>query len=296
MAAAGYWRLIVSGALPGAINMALDEAVLEAVCRGKSAPTIRFYQWRQPTLSLGYAQSAVRSVNLEFCRQHGISLVRRITGGRSVLHDCELTYAVISPDKNAVFPGGIQANYQVIAGVMQKALGTFGIAAALASGREHRALLGAGDYRRNVCFHAPSLHELTVSGCKIAGSAQTRRQGCFLQHGSLPLKMDLKMLAGALNPSGKSFEMEGESALADSVGWVNRFAGCPVSADDLRQAFTVALGELWGVTLRKEDFCHQELERASTLERYKYLSEAWTFERQAPASVCRPDYPTGERR
>lgn len=260
--------------------MAIDEALLESVCLGRSLPVLRCYQWQCPSLSFGYFQSLARAVNLDFCRRRGLVLVRRLTGGRCVLHDRELTYAVISPEKRPVFPGGIQGNYAAIAAVLQKCLRRFGINARLASGRE-RPADEPGDFRRNVCFHAPSLHELTFAGCKITGSAQVRRCGCFLQHGSLPLEMDLELLAGALNPGGFPGGVGRGAELAASVGWINRFAPSPVTVDGLRETLTRAVEELWGVKLGEEGVSAQEMERARELEQQKYSSDAWTCERLA---------------
>ena len=270
------WRLIVSGALPGSLNMALDEVLLEAVRQGRCPPLVRFYQWQRPTLSLGYAQSAARAVNGGFCQEKGIAVVRRITGGRSVLHHRELTYAVVSPEKNAIFPGGIQNNYRMIAAVLGHALRRFGIPAVLASGRG-RVPVDTDDFRHHICFHAPSIHELTVAGRKVAGSAQTRRQGCFLQHGSLPLEMDLELLGGALGTTASHKEAFPE--LADSIGWINRFAAKPVAADDLREAIEEAIAALWQVRLEREAVTAAEMAQAVDLQRSKYENDAWTFGR-----------------
>ena len=94
---ANFWRLIRSGYLPGAMNMALDDALLRAVADGSSPPVLRFYRWQPATLTLGYAQSAVEGVDINVCAAAGIDVVRRPTGGRAVFHDREVTYAVIAP-------------------------------------------------------------------------------------------------------------------------------------------------------------------------------------------------------
>src|SRR5512137_1406754 len=96
MAERQVWRLIRSGALPGAMNMALDDALLHAVADGASPPILRLYRWRPATLTVGYAQSLDAGVDLEACRAAGVEVIRRPTGGRAVLHDREVTYAVIA--------------------------------------------------------------------------------------------------------------------------------------------------------------------------------------------------------
>ncbi len=75
------------------MNIALDESVMIHCARGDSPPTLRFYRWDRPTLTLGYFQKTHGEVNLEACEQQGVAVVRRLTGGRAVLHDRELTTA-----------------------------------------------------------------------------------------------------------------------------------------------------------------------------------------------------------
>jgi lipoate-protein ligase A len=91
------WRLIEDGAAPGAWNMAVDDALLEAARRNEAPPTLRLYRWSRPTLSLGRHQDPCRGIDHEFRRSRGIDLVRRPTGGRAVLHDDEVTYSIVLP-------------------------------------------------------------------------------------------------------------------------------------------------------------------------------------------------------
>jgi len=77
------------------MNMAIDEAIMIAHRKGLVPPTIRFYQWSPPTVSLGYFQDLKKEVDIDICRKSGINIVRRPTGGKAVLHDQELTYSFI---------------------------------------------------------------------------------------------------------------------------------------------------------------------------------------------------------
>src|SRR5438270_12358260 len=90
------WRLLLDTSAAGAWNMAVDEVLLDGVAAGATPPTLRFYQWAPPCLSLGYFQP-FDVVNLEGCRRLGVEVVRRPTGGRAILHDRELTYSVALP-------------------------------------------------------------------------------------------------------------------------------------------------------------------------------------------------------
>ncbi|HPS79927.1 MAG TPA: hypothetical protein PLS53_17350, partial [Thermoanaerobaculaceae bacterium] len=107
------WRLIVDGAQRGAWNMAVDEALVEAVDRGDSPPVLRFYRWEPACLSLGFAQP-FGAADAEFCAANGVDLVRRPTGGRAVLHHLEQTYCVLARLNERPFTADLQAAYQGI--------------------------------------------------------------------------------------------------------------------------------------------------------------------------------------
>lgn len=235
MAEQANWRLIRSGYLPGADNMALDDALLHAVANGTSPPILRLYRWQPATLTLGYAQSAVDGVDLAACRAAGIAVVRRPTGGRAVFHDQEVTYAVIAP-VGGLFGGSVAASYQMIAGVLQKALCTFGLPAELVPGKPR------GQVGRAVCFTAPAQYELLIDGCKVAGCAQKRRGNAFLQHGSIPLELDLDLLQ-QLMPATSDETSEGRFR---TIGWLNRFSARELAIDEVEDAlvehFAAALG------------------------------------------------------
>ena len=121
------WRRIVSGPLGGAANMALDEALFRSVQAGISPPVLRLYRWQPATVTLGYAQRGEAQVNWAACRSLGIDVVRRLTGGRAVLHDREVTYAVIASDRQELFGGRVLDNYRVSAHLLQHCLEQLGL-------------------------------------------------------------------------------------------------------------------------------------------------------------------------
>jgi lipoyl(octanoyl) transferase len=249
------WRLIRTEPLPGAINMAIDEALLQSVAKRNSAPVLRLYRWSPPTLTLGYGQKTQGSVDFQACRELGIEVVRRSTGGRAVLHENEVTYAVASPDCTKTFPGGILENYRVIAGVLQEMLQSFGIEVHLASGRERR-----GEGETSVCFCVPSVHELVYRGCKMTGSAQRRCAGAFLQHGSIPVDLDLERLCRALGESGASPQRRQE-ALLNKVGWLNRFLPVPVTPDQVEERLIATFARRLEITFEPSELTEAEWER-----------------------------------
>lgn len=223
--------------------MALDAALFESVASGSSLPVLRIYRWSPPTVTIGYGQRLDGAVDLDLARRLGLDVVRRPTGGRAVLHDVEVTYAVIAPDGGA-FPGDILGNYRVIAEVLREALRGLGVEAELVSRRAPPDRSDAG--RSSVCFTAPSSYELVVQGRKIAGSAQKRSHGAFLQHGSIPVEMDLERLFAVLEPDPSSSAEVGARRLSRSVGWLNRYAPRALTVSEveakLLRSFELHLG------------------------------------------------------
>ena len=260
------WRLIRSGPLPGAMNMALDDALLQTVAAGLSPPVLRLYRWQPATLTLGYAQGVTDGVDLDACAAAGVAVVRRPTGGRAVLHDREVTYALIAP-VGAPFGTTVAASYRVVAGLLRDALCRCGLPAELVAGQSR------GRPGRAVCFTAPAQYELTIAGCKVAGCAQKRRGRAFLQHGSIPLEIDLDRL-NRLMPLAP-----GETA-ADrfaAIGWLQRFAGQPLSLDAMEAAVIDAFAAGLGIRFQADQPSAAEEQLACRLRDARYGSRAWTL-------------------
>jgi lipoate-protein ligase A len=189
------WSLILDDALDGADNMTIDAELLNSVEHSEDPKTVvRFYRWRRPTVSLGRNQKIETAVDQDFCAKHSIDVVHRPTGGRAVLHDDELTYAVASND-SASFGDTIYANYKSVSEALCDGFNQLGVPAVLAPETRKAAMEYTG--ADLPCFISPSRYELTVQGRKIVGSAQRRLRRGFLQHGSMPIGCDREMLARA---------------------------------------------------------------------------------------------------
>src|SRR2546428_5233893 len=201
------WELIIDGTLDGAANMAVDAALLGEVERFPGARTVvRFYGWRRPTISLGRNQKVENAVDVDYCRANGIDVVHRPTGGRAVLHDDELTYAVISND-SSFFGDTIYGNYKRVSEALCLGYTRLGVPAVLAPDtRKTTPVSNGGD---PPCFLSPARYELVVGGRKIVGSAQRRVRRSFLQHGSMPITCNREVLARATRlTDGSSLEQE----------------------------------------------------------------------------------------
>ncbi len=193
------WRLIDSGPGEASFNMALDQAIAESVIKKRSLPTLRFYSWNGPSVSLGYFQG-LKEIEIEFCRRHNIPVVKRPTGGRAILHTVELTYSFCSPYNGIFNSKGLYETYRAISLCFVEALRRLGLPVLMEEKRRAR-------YGHNpLCFMSTSYGEVSLFGIKILGSAQRRFKEGFLQQGSLPYFIDRELMKGVfrITPEGLS--------------------------------------------------------------------------------------------
>jgi lipoate-protein ligase A len=234
------WRYLDTGPAPGADNMAMDEKLLAEALRGSAVPVLRFYTWDPPAVSLGRFQDEASSVNLAACRKHGFDIVRRITGGRAVLHWRELTYSVISPSDNSLFPNDVLGTYKVLAAGLLAGFVRLGIPAEMVSPPGDRAAMVNRTAKEPACFSSPSWYEILVNGRKIVGSAQRRLAGAFLQHGSILIDYD-PLLEAEVIPGG---------GLESAVTSIGREVGRNIPLDEVKSAFRIGFSKALGVTIR----------------------------------------------
>lgn len=183
------FRIIDTGFNNGFFNMALDETVMDSVRNGKTLPTIRFYQWSPLCVSLGYFQR-LNEINVNNCRKLGINIVRRMTGGKAVLHNKELTYSFIAPQ--SFLPRSIIESYKIIATPILNTLEQLGLKVSLIDEK-------IGEGSSSFCFFEHSYYEINVNNKKIVGSAQARIKDVLLQHGSIMLDYSPEIFAHIFN-------------------------------------------------------------------------------------------------
>ena len=268
------WRRIVSGPLTGAANMAIDEVLFRAVQAGNSPPVLRLYRWQPATVTLGYGQRGGRQVNFSACEKLGVDVVRRLTGGRAVLHAEEVTYAVIAPE-NDIFTSNILGNYRLISEALKNCLQQLGLPVKMVSGRHEYK--GESAAEQSACFTAPSFFELSCHGLKICGSAQKREAGCFLQHGSLPVNLDPAFLFEALNCETDLNPEQGARLLEKQVGWINRWLEQSLNIEQVETQLINSFTRCFDVHFEESKLSAEEITLAQELERRKYANIDWTM-------------------
>jgi lipoate-protein ligase A len=187
------WRLLITKPTDGVMNMAIDEAIIASAASGESLPTLRFFDWSPPCLSLGHAQD-VEDVDLSRLESLGYGIVRRPTGGKAILHIDEITYSIVTRQDDPRVEGGIVESYRRLSEGLMRGLELMDLIVT----RPHRSPRPVRSDENPICFEVPSNYEITVSGKKLIGSAQARKQGMVLQHGSLPLAGDIARICDVL--------------------------------------------------------------------------------------------------
>jgi lipoate-protein ligase A len=241
-----------------ALNMGVDEAIMNAVAEGRSPPTLRFYMWEPTAVSIGYFQGLELEVDLEECRKRGVDVVRRITGGGAVYHDRdkELTYSVIVKESSGLLPKDILGSYRAVCEGLIKGMEGLGVKA---------------EFR--------PLNDLVVNGRKISGNAQTRRQGCILQHGTILMGVDVESMFSVLKVPDEKLRGKMVECVKASVTSLQQVLGemplPTVLADTLEEGMRFTLsGQFNKGILTKEE--QADAERIAS---ERYSNQAWTRKR-----------------
>lgn len=243
------WRLIEATTGSAALNMAMDEAISQSVKAKESLPTIRFYKWLPSAVSIGYFQNLNDEVDATLCKQLGIDIVRRRTGGGAVYHDKdgEITYSVIAPE--SILPKGITESYQEICGWIVKALAKLGIIAEF-----------------------KPINDIITNGKKISGNAQTRRNGILLQHGTVLHKLDIATMFSLLKVPKEKISDKFISDVKQRVTSVTDINPA-ISEEKLRKALADAFAE--GKEIEFGTATDKERAAAEKLARERYSSDEW---------------------
>ncbi|MEO8493563.1 MAG: biotin/lipoate A/B protein ligase family protein [Planctomycetota bacterium] len=239
-------RLIVDEPARGSWNMAVDEVLLRwAGQEGGSA--LRFYQWVEPTLSLGYFQQ------IESRREHppssSLPVVRRATGGGAIVHDRELTYSFVTPIRNR-FSSAAQEFVTQFHTLLIATLEKYDVVATLcgeaATEQQSEPFL---------CFQRRNSLDVLVGDAKVVGSAQRRHLGALLQHGSILLA---------------------RSPHAEALPGLAELTGAPISPSKLLQDWSQRLGRHFGFDFAPSSLSAAEASLAIDIERDRFAHARWT--------------------
>jgi len=246
------WRLLKLEVNDAFTNMAIDEAIVTARIKGLVPNTLRFYQWKPSAVSVGRFQAVSNEIQIENCRQKGVDIVRRITGGGTVYHDSqgEITYSVIANELDFGTTDVFQAYNTICNGLIEAA-----------------KILGVNaDFNPGDPKNCPNV---AIQGKKISGSAQFHKGGVLLQHGTFLLETDLeKMFTFLQIPWAKLTSIKNEF-------------GKRVSTEEAYRALVKGFEKALNVQLREEALTPYEQKLAQKLRRDKFLTEKWNLRGKA---------------
>jgi lipoate-protein ligase A len=259
------FRLLVTEPLDGAFNMALDEALLRGRLSGAAPPTLRFFAWRPPTVSLGYGQALDHRIDVGAAAALGIGLVRRPTGGSAILHegpDLELTYSVAARAGDFEGAEDLLETYRWIGAALVAGINRLGAPAAMVPVQPSDPAA-----MPTFCFARTGSYELEVGGRKVVGSAQRRQGPGFLQHGTV-------MLGAAPGRLRRVFPTE-----RDPLGGMTTLEavlGRRPSFEETLTALADGFRAAHGLDLAAGGLAEEEMELAERLVRDKYGTDRWT--------------------
>jgi lipoate-protein ligase A len=258
-------RIIIDGARDPQYNMAIDEAILN-LRQEFEFNTLRIYMWIPSGVTIGRNQN-IDAVKLNEIKLLGYKLVRRPTGGGALLHpqDYEITYSVVLAEKHPISKLGLEESASAIAKGIVNALKILGI--------KEVSIKGPGEnVKHNICYLRKGSSDVILYGKKVSGSAQFRKNGLLLQHGTVLLKFDPQTWLKVINiPSEKLNELlNNVSGIYDLIGKVS----LKELINALIDGFTEALGEK---DVFKSSLTSEEIETASTLLTNKYSNDKWNI-------------------
>lgn len=250
------WRLLQTGYDSASSNMAIDNAILIANSKGRVPPTVRFYGWVPPAISIGYFQSLTDEVDIDVCKRLGVGYVRRITGGGAVYHEKEVTYSIVVPESHPEIPKNIIQSYGRICGAVIRGLGFMGI---------------ESDY-------AP-INDIVAGGRKISGNAQTRKAGTVLQHGTVLMDVDVDKMFSLLKVPNEKIKDKLIADVKQRVTSIRHMVGKDVSFEEVTSAMMRGFEEEFHVELVEGSLCEEELSLAKEFEKECFSTDKWNFKR-----------------
>lgn len=245
------WRLLLTGPNDAFTNMAIDEAIAK-LHSPLSAPTIRFYSWNPPAISIGYFQGLREEVDTTKCRGLGVDVVRRITGGGAVFHDRELTYSFVCSEESGIVPKNILESYKKICNSLVLGFGHMGLQAGFVP-----------------------LNDIVVNGKKISGNAQTRRGKNILQHGTILMEVDVEKMFSLLFVPNEKLKGKLIEDVKQRVTSIENELGRKVSFNEVAAAMKKGFEENFGTALVDGQLTAKEKELAGRIREERFSRDSW---------------------
>ena len=247
------WRVLKSREDKGAMQMAIDEAILTARSKNQVPNTLRFFTWKPVAVTIGFFQSLEQEIDVKKTSELGIDIIRRYTGGGAVLHDKELTYSMTLSEKDV--PQDIIESYKKICAGIVNGLKSIGIDSAFSP-----------------------INDIIVNGKKISGNAQTRRSGVVLQHGTILLDVDAKKMFSVLKVPDEKIRDKSIKNVEERVTSLKKeLGGRDITLKDLEKALTAGFEQVFDVKFAEGELTLGEIKTAERLYKEKYSTREWCY-------------------
>lgn len=268
------WSFLDTGSHNAFFNMAVDEVLLSRMNVQNVRPVLRFYAWSRPSITIGYFQKVVDEFDLQGCAARGWDVVRRLTGGRAVFHDQELTYSILLPRSAPGAAGSVLESYRTLSGGLLAGLRLLGLDAELVSLHAgHKRYRRVGE-RSPHCFDSPSWYEITVAGKKLVGSAQRRMPYGILQQGSIPISTSgHEKFYEVLRESSDKKRGETGVGMTSITACLEGFREIELLKESLIRGFQQALK----IDFQQTELTPEERLQAERLGRDRYRSREWNW-------------------
>lgn len=264
------WNVLSSGHLDAATNMAIDESLLKWHSEGRILPTIRFYGWKRPSLTIGHFQNVHKTIDFKGVEKHQCDFVRRLTGGSAVLHDNEITYSIIVSEDHPKIPSSVNEAYYTLSQGLLVGYRILGIDVDFAPYTKQRL-----KDRSAVCFESPAIYEMVVEGKKISGNAQTRKDGVLLQHGSIPMSFDADMLFDLFQFPSERVRVRQRNAFFKKTISINEATTRIHTYEMLQPAFLKGFQKSLNISTEPMELTKEQNEYIEYLVNTKYNTNAW---------------------
>jgi len=272
----------------GADQMALDDAIFKEYEAEESPEfpiTLRFYSFKPAAVTFGYFQKH-STLNNDFIKNNNFEIIRRITGGRAVLHYKDLTYSVIVHKSSGFYTDSVLENYKYVAEAILCGLSKLRI-----TGEVHPSVRGqsetAGKPSSAICFDSPSFLEIKVNNKKFCGSAQNKTASCFLQHGTIFFEFDPKLHYLCMTPPETLKYMDEEmiednaKKLKESVCSIDEIppleSGAHIDFTKLAEALGNGFSEIFAKPLVKSGLSKKEEAKFKELKETRYNTPKWNI-------------------
>ena len=242
------WRFIDSHLVDGPTSQAIDEAIFEARLREEVSNTLHLYRRKPAAVSIGRYQRIENVVNLEYCKERGIDIIRRMSGGGTIFTDSNcLEYSIIVDQGHPKIPRDLEGSFNVIC---------TGIVISLNS--------------LNIDASYKPINDVLVKGRKISGSAQRRRR-VLLQHGTILVDADFESMSKALRVGE-----DGELKLMGKLTTIKREANRIFEIEEVTNALKMGFEKTLSMKLMKGSLTLLEKRRVKELTS-KYRSKCWVL-------------------